>query len=597
MELLLSKVKEKLSIKVKLFSVVLMLIIYPIIIIGYFGYRNYAEIMTQKTIEHSKISADRLTGLISERVDNLRNFSIQIFYDGRIYDFINKVGSPDEDSFNKYVLQQDLEKHMTSILLSKPEIESIVLRLEDSGNLYFFDRYKNAPTNSSINIEKALQAAAAEKGTPAWYVEETGSSVNIYLVKFILDISSLNETGILILKVNNDYLFDNVYSFFPDKHQNVSILGNDNIELFTLNPDDFTIPFDSITAGEVYPQIRTIPLKSDNILTITSKIPSPDWKLVLSLSSNTLLKEVRTVSGVIILLCIITLPIGLLLINVVYISVIRPLNLLIRTMHLLEKGDIGTTIKIKRMDEIGYLFRTFNKMSSEIENLINTVYKEQLAMKDAELKQLQAQITPHFLYNTLEAINWKAKISGVDEISEMVTALSSIIEANLNRSNQKLIKVEKELEYIDNYILLVKKRFGNKIGFIAEIDDAALELLIPKLIIQPLIENAIFHGLEMKKGKGTIKLTISANEEILTISVIDDGIGIDEPTLENLRKELLQEETANDTAGKIGILNVHRRIRLMYGANYGLKISSEIAKGTDIEMMLPVTSEKGDAVL
>jgi len=263
-------------------------------------------------------------------------------------------------------------------------------------------------------------------------------------------------------------------------------------------------------------------------------------------------------------------------------------------MGKIEEGKTGLTVKIDRNDELGTLFKTYNKMSEKINTLINKVYKEKLVMKDAEIKALQAQINPHFLYNTLETINWKAKLNGVEDISEMVTALSSIIDANLDRNNEKMIPIKKELEYIDNYNLLIQKRFGKKIAFVKYIDDEALMYKIPKLLIQPLIENAIYHGLETKKGGGTVELVITIEEGTVLIVIADDGTGIDDVTLNKLKESLdKNDENQYESRTKIGIMNVHKRIRLIYGDEYGLKIFSEANKGTTIILKLPFSENKG----
>jgi two-component system sensor histidine kinase YesM len=238
-------------------------------------------------------------------------------------------------------------------------------------------------------------------------------------------------------------------------------------------------------------------------------------------------------------------------------------------------------------------------MSLQIKNLIDTVYKNQIATKDAEIKALQAQINPHFLYNTLDSINWKAKMNGIEEISEMVSALSSIIEANLNRNNEKYITLDKEVEYINNYYLLLKKRFGKKINMEMEIGEDTLDCMIPKLIVQPIVENAVYHGIEMKVGSGTIRLKTRRDESRLYIDVIDDGAGIDEETLSSINKNL--EETVNENAAaeeaeappassSIGIINVHKRIRLIYGEGYGLHIESRESEGTHVSICLPAIS-------
>jgi two-component system sensor histidine kinase YesM len=373
-------------------------------------------------------------------------------------------------------------------------------------------------------------------------------------------------------------------------------ITSDNIRLYYYNSIDngFEDEASNLLKASAPGQIKSLRYKEDKIYLFYNTISPLEWKLSVYISSNTLLADLRKVLFRIVILCFLTLPIWLLLIDFIYRGIIKPINVLVESMGKIEKGETGITVDIKRNDELGYVFKTFNKMSQQINNLINKVYKEQLTMKDAEIKALQAQINPHFLYNTLETINWKAQLCGANDISEMVTALSSIIDANLDRNNEKMIPVKKEIEYIDNYNLLIQKRFGKKITFVKSIDNGALEYMIPKLLIQPLIENSIYHGLETKKGGGTIELIISIEENMVLIVVADDGTGIDDDTLRDLKESLNKNvENQYESRTKIGIMNVHRRIKLIYGEEYGLNIFSESNKGTTIILKLPFIENRG----
>ena len=240
-------------------------------------------------------------------------------------------------------------------------------------------------------------------------------------------------------------------------------------------------------------------------------------------------------------------------------------------------------------------------MSKQIQYLVNCVYREQLMLKSSELKALQDQINPHFLYNTLEMINWKARMSGDGDLSMMIEALAGIMEVNIDRRDSHFLTVKEEIDYLKNYIFLIQKRFGERIHFEAQIDETLLEYKIPRLILQPLVENAITHGIEAK-GEGTITVKVEQEGKLLYLTVQDTGAGIKEERLHCLQEELSHPEktyieSESQDEGKsrkhVGVINVQKRIKLLYGEAYGMHIESKEGAGTRIIIKLSIeTREK-----
>ena len=254
-------------------------------------------------------------------------------------------------------------------------------------------------------------------------------------------------------------------------------------------------------------------------------------------------------------------------------------------------------MKVDRNDELGFLNKTFNEMAKEINHLVNWIYREQITRKDAEIKALQSQINPHFLFNTLESINWMARLNNVPEISETVSALSSLMEASIGRDD-RLITIQEEFTYIDNYILILKRRFEDRISLKKNVAPEVLGVKIPRLLIQPLIENAVYHGIERSRDKGIISLNAWIGGDMVHIQVEDNGMGIEQEELEMLNNKLSMD---NDTYFRsmegakkksIGIENVNRRIKLFYGEKYGLKIESKIGEYTRISVTIPLHKEE-----
>lgn len=267
-------------------------------------------------------------------------------------------------------------------------------------------------------------------------------------------------------------------------------------------------------------------------------------------------------------------------------SLTKPLQLLSKSMKRVEKGDFSIRIPIKkRQDEIGELMDTFNFMTDEIERLIKEVYKERLAQKEAELTALEAQINPHFLYNTLDSINWILIDKGEYELSEVIISLGGLMRYCIQKG-ERFVPLSKERQYVVDYFTIQKVRLEERLQYEIQVEEEVEEFIVPKLILQPLVENAIKHGIEPKREGGMIsiiaKQEVKQGEKLLVIMIEDDGAGIEAERLKILQEKLLEESLES-----IGISNVERRIKLYYGEQYGMKIQSREGKGTKIKLEIP----------
>jgi two-component system sensor histidine kinase YesM len=253
-------------------------------------------------------------------------------------------------------------------------------------------------------------------------------------------------------------------------------------------------------------------------------------------------------------------------------------------MEKVEKGDIHARVEICRGDdEIAYMARRFNEMVESLDDLFQKNMEKQDRLRLAEIKSLQAQINPHFLYNTLDSIKWLAKLNGVDEVSVIVSKLGNLLKNSIH-SEGDLDTVEESMYLIDSYLSIQKIRFKNKFDIVVDIDEAILQCLVPKLVIQPIVENAIVHGIENKIGKSTVKITGKKENDRIVFEVEDDGAGISRENLEKLRNSVALTRITENVA----LANIHNRIKLYYGEKYGIEIYSEEGKGTRVRVAMPV---------
>ena len=265
-------------------------------------------------------------------------------------------------------------------------------------------------------------------------------------------------------------------------------------------------------------------------------------------------------------------------------SIAKPVLDLRSLMKRVEHGDLSVRFSRAPNDEIGELGLGFNEMIERIQSLIDQVYTEQQSKRDAELRILQEQIKPHFLYNTLDTIQWMAQEHRVDDVVTMVGALTSLFRIGLNKGRE-FISLADEIEHVQSYLCIQKMRYEEKFDYSIECDSALRMKRVLRLLLQPLVENAIYHGIKEKRGHGTLWVAACVKSGDLILSVRDDGVGMSESVLALLNASL---EEGKPIAGGYGIHNVQERIRLTYGKSYGLNYRSVYGEGTTVTVRHPL---------
>lgn len=267
----------------------------------------------------------------------------------------------------------------------------------------------------------------------------------------------------------------------------------------------------------------------------------------------------------------------------------RPIKKLMRNMTRVERGQFDHLSVVDSHDEIGQLSQRFNQMTVELKQLVQRIQQEEEEKALAEIRALQSQINPHFLYNTLGSVKWIASMQKADKIVEMIEALISMLRYTA-RHERALATLREELDNIRNYIIIQNVRYYNRIQLHIEVDDSLLENKMPKLILQPIVENAIFHGLAEMEEDGVITVRAYKHEAGMIIEVQDSGVGLDEATMDWLRHELQQVEITKQSG--IGLPNVQRRIKLHYGDPYGITFHSQPGEGATFVIALPENHEE-----
>lgn len=273
-------------------------------------------------------------------------------------------------------------------------------------------------------------------------------------------------------------------------------------------------------------------------------------------------------------------------------SVSNPIKNLRKMTKIVSTGNFDERIMDVNSDEIADLGHSFNIMTIKIKELMDERMEKQKKLKNAEFKVLQAQINPHFLYNTLDTIVWMAETGHNDKVIHLVRELSNFFRKSISKGRD-VITVQEEFEHVSSYLSILKVRYRDTMDYSIQVMDSIEKFNIPKFTLQPLVENALYHGIKNKRGNGKIIVRGSRiNEQEMLFEVVDNGIGMDEEKLRTVKRSLDLDHGENSDAGSFGMSNVHQRIQLYYGNKYGLQINSTINEGTQVSVTIPLETIK-----
>ena len=312
----------------------------------------------------------------------------------------------------------------------------------------------------------------------------------------------------------------------------------------------------------------------------------------VTLDESVIAGETVVLRYLLIMLAVFMIPLIIVVFVFFHQSVNKPIGALRDAYKEIEKEHYGFHVKTDtRHEEFADLDEAFNSMSDKLQYQLEKIYLEELALRDANIMALQSQINPHFLNNTLEIINWEARMAENYKISAMIESLSTMLEATMNRGRKQLIPLSEEMSYAEAYLYIISRRFGEKLSITKEIDENCLQVMVPRLIVQPILENAIEHGVNFA-GKGKIRIRISREEDRLFIEVMNNGKLTDKDR-EKIAQLLGEKDVRETRSVSLGIQNVNKRLKLLYGGDCGLTIKSD-KDGYTVSTIIVKIDNKGE---
>ena len=362
-----------------------------------------------------------------------------------------------------------------------------------------------------------------------------------------------------------------------------------NIDTLEKRVDDIV---DSISAGGRYNENIE---KLDNNIYILTELIQDDIQYYIYYQTRYMDKVTDTLQDQIrrfMVVCSVLIGVLIIVVAVsavmIVSGIIQPISQLNQATEKIAQGDFNARAQADSEDEVAELAVSFNKMAGSMQSLIDKVKEDERKMRKADLRLLQEQIQPHFLYNTLDTIVWLIESNEPDEAVTMVVTLSDFFREILSKGKE-FISIKEEEKHISSYLQIQEMRYRDILEYDIQLDQVIYKYQILKLTLQPVVENALYHGIKYKRAKGCIHIHGEKEGDIIRLTVRDDGVGMDEEELEQLRQQI--EKPCQETEKGFGLANVNERIHMYFGPEYGMKIQSQKGKGTTVESVIPAILE------
>lgn len=533
-----------------------------------YGYSSLSQIYLNDINEQT-------TNNLENNIQKIEDINVQILSSQVIQSQLKIVNEKCLDSYDLAQCRQKIERELSNWALYASYVVSVSV-ISREGIEFAVKKIETGGTQFGFTEDEIYEA----NGSSLWGI--TGEKNRICVAKAILDFDTMKPAGYINIVYENSYLSD-ILADNSSKYSGASYVVNTHGRIMVANKEGYV--------GENFP-VKLSDLRASNtsrydmfsstqaFYFVGNEMPN-GWSLVQTVSVKEFNKEMN--HQIVLAAGIVLLVLGISLGFVWYVTsrIAYPAKELMESMKTLAKDNEYPRVKIVSNDEIGMIGLEYNKMAENIETLIEKVYKMELTQKQAELEFLQMQINPHFLYNALDTISWMALAKGNMDVSEMTIALAELLRATIKK--ESFITLREEMNTVKDYLLIQQERFGDKISAEYFVEEDAYSCMVPNFILQPVIENAIIHGLEPKIEKGKLSINISIQDEFLTFLVEDNGVGMDETEILDLYKKCRE----NNTKQSIGLKNVYRRLLLCYGESSMLKIESNKEQGTRISFLIP----------
>lgn len=585
---LIKKIRNKIttlfrSFRAKLFITYLIIIFISLTLYGMIVHYISSKELELQSNDYASLILEKYNEGLDQTINEIDRITKVSLVNENILNILKNPNSVYSASDNELI-----QNYMIQVMTLRLDIDKIYLT-DLKGHTYTFGYNNFIPMDYDIKKEEWYKIF--EKSPDLFMVVSPYYNNSMYnynvlsVARKIKDPLSDKINGLIKIDIRTDFL-DNLSNINTIEDGTLILLDQTNIPIYSNN--------DSFNKSDIMNILNKTTENNGHFVfnsgikryVITyKKSDYTNWTILLIIPEKTFFSKISVINSQMLITGLFCAVLAIIFSFSLSCSISRSISILSNAMKKVENGNLTAKIILDSKDEFGYLAKSFNNMISRLNRLIkvNSEIKEKEAI--AQIKALQSQINPHFIYNTLEAVRMKAITNQAEEASNIIEALGQFLRYILNNKNE-FVDLGTELDYIKMYIALYNLRFKQKIDFSINVNEDLLSLPMPKLILQPIIENSIIHGLEPKKQNRCIKLTAEKSDDYVFIKIKDNGNKIDDLLLQQLNEAFMKNDTIFNN--RIGMSNVNNRLKLYYGNECGLSINSSV-EGTTVIIKLKFT--------
>ena len=577
------------SIQSVIFATVAILVLSAVVIVTGVSMKFTNNSIFENSSEYTHTIIQQMNQNIDSYIDYMENIAYLISSNEDVQDYLFDETVDNEGRYR--ILNQ-----FRTILDSRSDIRNVGI-ISKNGRMLINDGSKSVNQDLDLNTQEWYSKALKSPNGPiltSSHVQHIISGERpwvITLSRGIRDRSGSGEKeGVFFIDLNYSAISElcdqstvgtKGYAFIldakgnivyhPQQQQLYNELQTENISLI-MDADKDTVLTDTGNNGKLYS---------------ISRSDKTGWTVVDCTNVRELLSKSRQAQSVYVLTAIVLVIVALLFSRFMARSITLPIQKLRDSMKKVQEGDFSVSdVVVDSRNEIGSLTKSFDVMTHRIQELMEQNVHEQEEKRKSELKALQSQINPHFLYNTLDSIIWMAEGKKNEEVVLMTASLARLLRQSISNEDE-VVPIANEVEYARGYLTIQKMRYKDKLEFRIDVDPSILYIPLIKLVLQPIIENAIYHGLKYKESKGLLIVKGFMKDGNAVLQVIDDGVGMDEETLSHI----YDKHKVNYHSNGVGVYNVQKRLKLYYGDDYGITYESEKGKGTTATITIPGRQE------
>jgi two-component system sensor histidine kinase YesM len=555
---LASRLQIATSVRSKLAVLFLIVAILPLATLCYFSYNKSSQIVNTQFGSYGLYAVEQLKLHLDTSLKQMDNIT------GNILSYL--ISSPiviedqEPSTYSEYSEEKSFTRYLSS--LENPNILSVNI-VTPSGKMI-----GNNAINPKLLMESDFWSRLPDTKAkqiimhkPDYYTSTTADTV-ISLIVPVKNHFGLPPGSKILIDMRGDAILKLVRDFEFDTKSHLQIRDQEGrILLQTANAYEF----------------------KDNDIVWSKHLDMENWVVEARIPFRTFYEASGVILQYSLLIAILALLLAIVMGGFFSFRFTRPIKKLTQSIRRFGQGDLSIQTPIYTSDELGFLSEAFNRMTGQIKELIGEISRTEKLKSEAELRALHYQINPHLLFNTLNSIQWKARLAHQSDIQQMLQHLVAILERSFDVS-QVLVPLHKELEVVRHYLEIQYYRFEDAFTYTLHVEPGLEHCLIPRMVFQPLLENIFFHG--FIDGTGHIELNISTSNNLIKVELTDDGVGIKQ----ELMKYIASGQKIHDKKGGLGMRNVDERFKLHFGQQYGLSVHSERNQGTKVSMIWPKTT-------